>query len=536
MIAMADPEHKERSLGSVAVVGAGVSGLAAAYRLRSGGVAVTVFEAQDAVGGKIQSYSKDGLIWEKGPNTMVETEPEVSSLIDQLGLREKQQWPVMQNKRYIVRDGKAQLLPSNPLGLLTTKLLSAQSKFQIFLEPFLWKRKGSPSTDPSNGREPSQDESVGDFFTRHFGREVVDYLVDPFIAGTSGSDPDSVSIRQSFPDLFAIEESYGSLLVGGVKSGLRKKRDSKNGSSKVLSDSTKVLSTQKRPRGSFSFVGGMQTLPHALSESLDEESLELKSSVLSLASNQQGNPLRNNWTITYSKEGSQQEEKHFDAVILTTPLHNMREIGVKKDGIPYSLDFIPQVVYQPMSVVITAFKESDVKNALKGFGVLVPRKEQKNGFFTLGTLFSSSMFPDRAPPGQVVFTTFVGGSRSRALASAPFDEVKEVALTDLRRLVGAQGLPVAVKHIYWEQAFPQYSLGYDEFLSSLEKMEGDLPGLFYAGNHRGGLSVGKSIASGCKAAGQVLSMLEGTGGRKLFTMASNNVDAPPKPAECKSTT
>ena len=111
--------------------------------------------------------------------------------------------------------------------------------------------------------------------------------------------------------------SYGSLLVGGVKSSLKKKRDAKNGGSKVGSDSTKVISAQKRPRGSFSFVGGMQTLPHALSERLDEESLELKSSVLSLASNQQGNPLRNNWTVTYSKEGSPQEEKHFDAVILT---------------------------------------------------------------------------------------------------------------------------------------------------------------------------------------------------------------------------
>lgn len=504
----------------MAVVGAGVSGLAAAHRLRSAGVAVTVFEAQNAVGGKIQSFSNDGLIWEQGPNTMVETEPEVSSLIDELGLREKQQWPVMQNKRYVVRDGKAVQLPSNPLGLITTKLLSAQAKCQILLEPFLWKRKEVPLKEAANGREKSQDESVGNFITRHFGREVVDYLVDPFIAGTSGSDPDSVSIRHTFPDLFAIEERYGSLLIGGVKSSFKKKSGSKKESFKVQSDSAKVTPAQKRPRGSFSFVGGMQTLAHALSERLDEESLELNSSVLNLASDQQGNPSRNNWTVTYKKENSQQKEKHFDAVILTTPLHNLQELGIEKNGIPYALDFIPEIVYQPMSVIVTAFKESDVKNSLKGFGVLVPRMEKKNGFFTLGTMFSSSMFPDRAPPGQVVFTTFVGGSRNRALASAPFEEVKAVALEDLRKIVGVQGPPVAVKHIFWKQAFPQYSLDYNEFLSSLEKMESDLPGLFYAGNHRGGLSVGKSVASGCKAAEHVLSMLEGTGGRKIFTMAS----------------
>jgi oxygen-dependent protoporphyrinogen oxidase len=163
-------------------------------------------------------------------------------------------------------------------------------------------------------------------------------------------------------------------------------------------------------------------LAKALAEKVGGESLQLNSVVIGLASNQQGNPLRNNWTVSYLKGGSsKKEQKNFDAVILTTPFHEMQQLGVMKDGQKYPLDYFPEVVYQPMSVLVMAFETDRVKQALEGFGILVPRKEQANGFQTLGTLFSSSMFPDRAPAGQVVFTTFIGGSRNRALAAAPLE-------------------------------------------------------------------------------------------------------------------
>ncbi|CAK9224143.1 unnamed protein product [Sphagnum troendelagicum] len=511
-----DPKHRKHSLGSVAVVGAGASGLAAAYRLKAAGVAVTVFETQNAVGGKIQSFSQNGLIWEKGPNTMAENDPEVSFLIDDLQLREQQQFPVLQNKRYIVRNGRPEMLPSNPLSILSTKLLSAQSKARIFLEPFLWKRKPAQPNDSKSLRFCS----VANFLGRHFGHEVVEYLVDPFVAGTSGADPDSISVHHSFPDLWALEESYGSLIVGGIKSGIKKKKEAKQKDNKIQDERMQLAASSKRSRGSFSFRGGMQTLAKALAEKVGGESLQLNSVVIGLASNQQGNPLRNNWTVSYLKGGSsKKEQKNFDAVILTTPFHEMQQLGVMKDGQKYPLDYFPEVVYQPMSVLVMAFETDRVKQALEGFGILVPRKEQANGFQTLGTLFSSSMFPDRAPAGQVVFTTFIGGSRNRALAAAPLEELQEVALKDLQRLVGVDGSPVSIKHLYWERAFPQYSLGYSSFLDSLKKMEMELPGLLYAGNHRGGLAVGKALAAGCRAGDQVLSMLEATGGDKIFTMA-----------------
>uniref|UniRef100_A0A2P2L3U4 Amine oxidase domain-containing protein n=1 Tax=Rhizophora mucronata TaxID=61149 RepID=A0A2P2L3U4_RHIMU len=138
------------SVKRVAVIGAGVSGLAAAYHLKSHGLKVTVFEAEGRAGGKLRTVSRDGLIWDEGANTMTESEKEVVSLLDDLGLREKQQFPISQNKRYIVRNGVPLLIPTNPMALVRSNFLSMRSKFQILLEPFLWKKsKSSKAADTS---------------------------------------------------------------------------------------------------------------------------------------------------------------------------------------------------------------------------------------------------------------------------------------------------------------------------------------------------------------------------------------------------
>lgn len=508
---MATPQHSQdqfspakTALGSVAVVGAGVSGLAAAYRLKAEGVAVTVFEAESNSGGKIKSFSEDGFVWEKGPNTMTESDVEVSRIIDGLHLREKQQYPVKQSKRYIVRNGQPELLPSNPLAFLGSKLLSAQAKFHIIFEPFLWSRKKLDESQPF-----TKDESVGDFLERHVGREVVDFMVDPFVAGTSGSDPNSLSMRHAFPDVWRIEERYGSLIVGAIKSSVARKKSN-------------LRASKSKSRKSFSFVGGMQTLTDAISEFIGQDNLRYNATVSSLACNQQGNPLRDSWGISLSSDSydsKNQANLNFDAVIMTVPLSDFQQMQVCKDGKPYSLKLVPKVIYQPLSVLVMAFKKQDVKHPLDGFGVLVPSKEQVNGLQTLGTLFSSSMFPDRAPPDTMLFTSFIGGSRNRDLATRPATELKAVAINDLRQLVGLMGHPVFFRHVFWSRAFPQYGPGYDGVLNALKKLEDDLPGFYYAGNHRDGLAVGKAVASGYNIAGRVLEYLQASGGCKLYTMA-----------------
>ncbi|KAG7015970.1 Protoporphyrinogen oxidase, chloroplastic/mitochondrial [Cucurbita argyrosperma subsp. argyrosperma] len=167
-----------------------------------------------------------------------------------------------------------------------------------------------------------------------------------------------------------------------------------------------------------------------------------------------------------------------------------------------------QVAYLPLSVMITTFRKESVKRPLEGFGVLVPSLEQQNGLRTLGTLFSSMMFPNRASNDEYLYTTFIGGGRNRELAKSSTDELKQIVTSDLRQLLGVEGEPTFVNHFYWRKAFPLYGRNYDSVVKAIETMEKSLPGFFYAGNHRDGLSVGKSIASGCKAADLVISYLE----------------------------
>ncbi|XP_058187167.1 protoporphyrinogen oxidase, mitochondrial isoform X2 [Rhododendron vialii] len=491
-MASANNEDKQSSAKRVAVVGAGVSGLAAAYKLKLHGLNCTVFEAEGRAGGKLRSISQDGLIWDEGANTMTESETEVRFLLDNLGLRDKQQFPIAQNKRYIVRNGAPALIPSNPIALIRSNFLSAQSKLLIILEPFLWKKSNMEKVSDS-------DESVGDFFQRHFGKEVVDYMIDPFVAGTSAGDPESLSMRHTFPELWNLEKKFGSIISGAIQS----KFSTKKGESGKLNSSA---TSKKHLRGSFSFLGGMQTLTDALCKELGRDELKLQSKVLELCYS--CNPSEN-WSVSSTPRHNKQSEKQsFDAVIMTAPLCNVKEMKFTMKGSPFLLNFLPEVSYLPLSVIVTTFKKESVRRPLQGFGVLVPSKEQQHGFKTLGTLFSSMMFPDRAPSDLHLYTTFVGGSRNKELAKASTDELKQIVTSDLRQLLGAEEEPTFVNHFYWSKAFPLYGHNYEAVLGAIEKMEANLPGFFYAGNHRGGLSVGKAISSGCKAADLVISYLE----------------------------
>ncbi|KAJ3675434.1 hypothetical protein LUZ60_004476 [Juncus effusus] len=480
---------------SVAVVGGGVSGLAAAYKLKAKGINVIVFESEGRAGGKLRSNSDGGFLWDEGANTMTESEKEVGCLIDDLGLRDKQQFPLSQHKRYVVKNGKPEMLPSGPISLIKSSILSTQSKIKLFMEPFMWK--------PNNSAKVSSEiskESVGNFFERHFGKEIVDYFIDPFVAGTNGGDPESLYMPYAFPQLWDLEKKYGSVIIGAILSKIK----SKNGD--------KMKQNKRNTSASFSFHGGMQVLVDSLSKEIGDSNLKLNSKVLSLAYNYDKNSSNGTWSISCDTRDASTKnltkKQSFDAIIMTAPLSCVKDMKFSKGKSPFVIDFLPKVTYLPLSVFVTAFKKENVKNPLEGFGVLVPSKEQQNGLKTLGTLFSSMMFPDRAPSDQHVYTTFIGGSRNKDLAGASFDVLKEIVSSDLRKLLGAEGQPTFIKHVYWKNAFPLYGRDYNLVLEAIDKMEENLPGFFHAGNHKDGLAVGKAIASGSKSADLVISYLD----------------------------
>ncbi|GER33283.1 protoporphyrinogen oxidase [Striga asiatica] len=554
-----------------------------AYKLKLNGLDVSVFEADGRTGGKLRSILHDGLIWDEGANTMTESEAAVGFLLDNLGLRGKQQFPLSQQKRYIAKNGVPVLLPSNPIALVTSNLLSAGSKLQILSEPFYWKNNDAPKQPDKKESTISpvwgglincnvlvtsesmtvmflsavlvlsfnvilekrfslchyvltfifNDNPEVSFELNEFLLLVVDYLIDPFVAGTNGGDPESLSMRHVFPELWNLEKRFGSIIAGAIQSKLSDRKGTSGGSSPK----------KKHKRGSFSFVGGMQTimeflvrshltyidmlglkpwtrniyltLTDALSNELGEDELAVRSRVLELSCCDSKNSPLSNWSVCYELDGIKRScEKSFDALIVTAPLSNVKEMKITRRESPFLLDFIPEVSYLPMSVVVTTFKRENVKRPLEGFGVLVPAKEQQNGLKTLGTLFSSMMFPDRAPSDLYLYTTFVGGSRNQELAKASRDQLKQIVTSDLRQLLGAEGEPTFMNHFYWSKAFPLYGHNYDSVIQAIDKMERGLPGFFYAGNHKGGLSVGKAISSGCQAADLVMSYLDSTSDAK----------------------
>uniref|UniRef100_A0A0E0PAV8 Protoporphyrinogen oxidase n=1 Tax=Oryza rufipogon TaxID=4529 RepID=A0A0E0PAV8_ORYRU len=418
---------------SVAVVGAGVSGLAAAYRLRKRGVQVTVFEAADRAGGKIRTNSEGGFIWDEGANTMTESELEASRLIDDLGLQGKQQYPNSQHKRYIVKDGAPTLIPSDPIALMKSTVLSTKSKLKLFLEPFLYEK----SSRRTSGKVSDEHLSERD-------NQVVDYLIDPFVAGTSGGDPESLSIRHAFPALWNLENKYGSIIAGAILSKLSTKGDSvKTGGA--------LPGKGRNKRVSFSFHGGMQSLIDALHNEVGDGNVKLGTEVLSLACCCDGVSSSGGWSISVDSKDAKgkdlRKNQSFDAVIMTAPLSNVQRMKFTKGGVPFVLDFLPKVDYLPLSLMVTAFKKEDVKKPLEGFGALIPYKEQqKHGLKTLG----------------------------RAI-------LKQLVTSDLRKLLGVEGQPTFVKHVHWRNAFPLYGQNYDLVLEAIAKMENNLPGFFYAG-------------------------------------------------------
>jgi len=251
-------------------------------------------------------------------------------------------------------------------------------------------------------------------------------------------------------------------------------------------------------RGLFSFRDGLGTLPDALADSLGE-ALHLDTRVTRLQSEGTG------YTVTVRSADGAVDTHSYDAVISTLPLHELTTLDFPTD---VDLEPLESVPYPPVSVLAMGFDEKDVEHSLDGFGMLVPSKE--DDIDILGTIFSSTLFPGRAPKGQVLLTTFIGGMRKPELGGAETDVLTDRVLTDLNALLGVSGSPDFARHVPWDRAIPQYLQGYDRVKATLNDLEAAHPGLAFAGNYRQGISVGDALDSGTRAAQRIQERLDRT--------------------------
>ena len=454
---------------TVGVVGAGLAGLAAAFRLRSLGLHVTVFEAGPRTGGMVRSWREDGFLAEGGPHSLSRPSPEIRALFTEAGLDERRVAPDPdRSARFIVRDGRPIALPTRPTGLLTTPLLSPGARLRVLAEPL--RRRSRP---------PEGDESVADLLRRRgLGQEFVDRFLDPFVAGVYAGNPERLSVQHAFPLLHDLERERGSL-VRGVLARARRGRAGREGS-----DGHPPI---------FSFREGMEEIPRALARGL-EGRIHLDTPITGLhrSGSQPGQ-----WELT----GAGGPLGAFDRVLLALPAHRLAELDLPDPTRPH-LQPLSRIDHPPIVLLTLGFARQPSQHPMDGFGMLIPKVEEHR---ILGALFPSTLFPDRAPDGHVSVAVFVGGTRQPELAHLDDDELDRVVLEELEELLGIRGRPVFRRRMLWERSIPQRNVGYGDVLDAAAKLEEVMPGVVVAGSWRDGVSVGDALGSGLEAAARVTS-------------------------------
>ncbi|MCK9589174.1 MAG: protoporphyrinogen oxidase, partial [Terrimicrobiaceae bacterium] len=348
-----------------------------------------------------------------------------------------------------------------------------QAKLAVLREPFVPPRR--------DGVE----ESVAEFVLRRLGREFLAHAIDAMVAGVYAGDPARLSLQQAFPKLAAIEAKYGSLIKGQIFGARERRRRGE-------------VAKDRAPK--FSFDEGLQVLPDTLLAHLGD-AVQLNTLVTKATRHSDG------WTLGLRTNDSG-SRSHHSAVIYAGTAYGLAKLQVElmapasgsSIGNPLDLSPFSEIRHPPVASVVLGFRREDVTHPCQGFGALIPNVE---GFRILGTIFSSSLFPNRAPAGHLTLTSYIGGERHPGLASLPPDELFDLTRRDLRALFGANGSPTFRHCAFFPKAIPQYNLGYGRFRELMAEIETKAPGLFFAGHYRDGISLGDSIVSGCNIAQRV---------------------------------
>ncbi len=457
----------------VLVIGGGISGLATAFGLKERGARVEVLESAARAGGVIGSRRRNGILYELGPNSTLDTSPLINALLDALGIRgERADAAAVASTRFIVRGGKLVALPTSPGAFLATHAFSLGAKLRLLHEPFV-----APAP-------AGVEESIAAFVRRRLGTEFLDYAIDPFVSGVYAGDPEQISVPAAFPRLYALEQKYGSLIKGQIM-GARERRKSGE--------------TAKNTAPSFSFRGGMQRLTDALARAIAR--VETGVHVRRIERNADGT-----WTIA-GAHGGDPVLRRAKAVVFATPAYEAAKLV--RELAPAATKGLGAIEYAAIAGVATAYRRADIGHPLAGFGFLVPKKEQRG---ILGSLFSSSMFEDRAPEGTVLLTSFVGGRRNAETLGRPDVKLAQIVHAELVALVGARAEPLWTEVTRWTHAIPQYTLGHLARLQPLGDAERALPGLFFCASYRGGVAVGDCIKSAHAMADAVTRYLVGVRG------------------------
>jgi len=444
----------------VVIVGAGISGLALAYRLHQAAPScdIQVLEQRARPGGTIWTAEHDGFRFEHGPNGFLDNKPTTLTLCHDLGLADRliQASEAAGRNRYLFLDGELRALPAGLGAFLRTDLISWRGKLGFLAERF------------RRPRRSSADESIDAFARRRVGREAAEIFADALVTGIHAGDPKLLSIRAAFPRLARFEQEQGSILKG-------------------FAHAAKQRRTEARARGEvpqelgkmWTFREGMRVLIEQLTKVLKSPPV-LGVSVRRLEKQDRGESARPRWIV----HGEGQDRWNADAVVLTCPAYQQAMVVAGLDGT--LAEQIGGIAYNRVAVVALGFRRAAVPIAVDGFGYIAPQRTRRD---VLGVQWCSSIFPDRAPADAVLLRAMCGGWHRPELVG--WDDARLLAAVrqELAQAMGIQAAPIFQQIVRWDRAIPQYHLGHLERVAWIEDRVARHPGLFVGGNAYHGVAM-----------------------------------------------
>ncbi len=451
-----------KTTAHTAILGSGITGLCAAHALQKSGKSIQIFDSHHQVGGALQSTLDHDYLAEHGPNSLLVKDQRVATLLNDVGLTidHSEQTIIARDeakKRYIVQDGSPHAMPDSPLGMLRTPLFSTTGKLRFALEPFIGRYTGEG------------EESFASFVRRRLGPDMLASAAGPFVSGIYAGDPENLSVRHAFPRLWNLEHHYGSFILGAIALQF--------GWGPIGKNPNRIS-----PAKMISFQSGMHTLPQAIADHLPPNALSLNCQITAIERKD------HRWHLTWTDASGSSHIGIYQQLVVAIPHHKLPDLPLPADIIE-TLKPLTTLASPPVTSLVLGFKREDIAHPLDGFGMLIKREEQSP---LLGVLFSSSMFDDRAPDGHVTLTCMMGGTLNPRYA----ENSDQVVLDELNRLLGISGQPTFRQRSPWKHAIPQCDLKYQRIIDALELCENNNSGIYFAGNYRGGISVGDCIVNG----------------------------------------
>jgi protoporphyrinogen/coproporphyrinogen III oxidase len=440
------------------VVGGGISGLVCAYALRKKSIAAQVVEASALPGGFIRSEKRDGYLLELGPQSFSGTAA-LRELCAELGIADQLLQAPPTAPRYVLVKGQLRAVPLNPIAFFASGLFDFSTKLALVRDVL------------GKSKPPERDETIAEFVRRKFSAQFLDRIVAPLVSGIYAGDAERLSVRSAFPQFYEAEKAAGSIVRG-----------------MMLLAATKPKKGPRERRTLQTFREGNDTLVRALANQLGP-ALRPNTRVTSISRANDGG-----FEVQLQRDGTG-ETFSAKSLILATPIEITGALLAKLDStFPNQLG---AAEYASVAVVSLGYRKQDIAHDLNGFGFLVPRSA---GLRILGTVWNSSLFPNRAPEGHALLTTFLAGTTDPEAAELPPAKLTTLTHRELSPILSFKGDPVFCHVKIWQNALPQYNLGHSDRLAAVTKACSRFPGLQLIGNYLRGPAIGTCVDQALAAA------------------------------------